>query len=112
MANYLLLYTGTGEARGADVAPDPEAMQAVMAAWGAWMGQLGENLIDGGNPFNQNQSTISPDGSVGAVKVPHATGYGVISADSLDAAIEMAKGCPVLTDGGSVSVMETFEIPM
>jgi hypothetical protein len=37
-------------------------------------------------------------------------GYTIVSADSLDAAAELAKGCPILDDGGSVSVYETFQV--
>ena len=39
-----------------------------------------------------------------------ATGYSVIEADSLDAATDLAKGCPVLAGGASVGVYETFEV--
>jgi hypothetical protein len=34
------------------------------------------------------------------------TGYSVVSADTLDAAVELAKGCPVLEIGGTVDVYE------
>lgn len=34
----------------------------------------------------------------------------VISADSLQAATEMAKGCPVRDSGGSIEVYETFDV--
>ena len=34
----------------------------------------------------------------------------MISAEDLQAASELAKGCPVLSAGGSVEVYETFEV--
>ena len=37
------------------------------------------------------------------------TGYGVFAADTLAEAIEMARGCPILKDGGSVEIAATFD---
>jgi len=39
-----------------------------------------------------------------------ASGYSIIKADSLSAAVEMAKGCPILQSGGQISVYETFPV--
>ena len=37
------------------------------------------------------------------------SGYTVIKADNLDAAVALAKGCPILAGyGGSIEVCETF----
>ena len=38
------------------------------------------------------------------------TGYSILDADSLDAAVEMAKDCPHLAAGGTVTVHATFEV--
>jgi hypothetical protein len=55
--------------------------------------------------------SIASDGTVRDGPVgPMLTGYTIIRADSLDAAVEAAKGCPVLQSGGQVSVYETFEM--
>jgi hypothetical protein len=101
MANFVLIYHGgrmpEGEAEG----------KAVMDAWTAWFGRLGDALVDGGNPVS-NVRTISPSGSV-SEGAPNATsGYSIIKADSLDAAVALAKGCPVLQGGASIEVAETF----
>jgi hypothetical protein len=34
----------------------------------------------------------------------------IIKADSLDAAVAMAKGCPVLQGGAKITVYETFSV--
>ena len=104
MTKYVLLYTGGGM-------PEGEAEQAnVMQAWHTWMGSLGSALSDGGNPFS-NAKSIASNGSVGDAPVGvRATGYSVLSADSLDAAVKLAKGCPILASGGQVSVYETVEM--
>jgi len=105
MANYLFLYTG-------GTMPETEEEQAtVMKAWEAWLGQLGAAVVDAGNPFTPQAKTISPDGHVSEGGAAHmASGYSVISADSLDAAVAMGKSCPALQGGSSISVYETFNV--
>jgi hypothetical protein len=102
MANYLLTYHGEGGM------PSGEAEQAqARAAWTAWFTTLGEAVVDPGNPTSRARA-ISPDGSVmDATSSP--TGYSVIKAGSLDAAVELSKGCPVLGAGQVVVVSETFD---
>src|SRR5262245_12332082 len=105
MANFLLLYSGGSM-------PATEAEQAaVLQAWGEWYGRLGSAVVDGGNPFTPVAKSVASDGTVsdGPVGTP-ASGYTVISADSLDAAVNMAKACPVLQSGAQISVYETFNV--
>jgi hypothetical protein len=103
MPNYLFVY------HGGSMPQSPEEQAKVMQAWGAWMGAIGPNLIDGGNPVGQTR-TVAADGSVsdGGGANP-ASGYSVIKADSMDAAVQKAKGCPILQSGGSIEVCETFD---
>lgn len=105
MADYVLLYSGGSM-------PESEAEQAaVMEAWGAWFGGLGAAMKDGGNPFTPMAKSIATDGTVNDGPVgTMASGYSIIKADSLHAAVEMAKGCPVLQGGAQISVYETFEV--
>jgi hypothetical protein len=86
----------------------PEEGAKVMKAWTDWFGVLGQAVVDGGNPVSQVR-TIAANGSVSDGGVNPSTGYSVIKADSLDAAVALAKGCPVLAGGASVEVAETFE---
>ena len=100
MANFLLLYHGGGM-------PDTdEAKAKVMAAWGDWAKSVGTNLVDMGNPCSEVK-TVKQSGT-GEFSGDRVTGYSVVKADSMDKAIEHAKGVPVLADGGSVDVYETF----
>ncbi len=104
MTNYVLIYTGSG------MPETEEESQAVMAAWGAWYGKLGDAIVDGGNPFSASKSLTADVVSDGAVSSPPATGYTVISAESLDDAVEKSKDHPHLKYGGQVSVYETFQM--
>jgi hypothetical protein len=103
MANYVLVYKGGG------MAGTPAEQEAIMAAWGQWFGSLGQDLVDGGNPFSGQSTAISPDGKTGAATAG-LTGYTIIKSDSLDAAAQKAKGCPVLKSGGSIEVYETIQV--
>ncbi len=102
MANYLLVYHG-----GGDMGATPEAQAKTMAAWMGWFGGLGSAVVDGGNPVGR-ACTITKGGTSEDGGANPATGYSVITAESMAAALKMASGCPVIADGGSVEVCETF----
>jgi hypothetical protein len=107
MSKFVLLYSGGNP----DMIPTEAEMAAVMKEWGAWYAQLGGALVDAGNPFTPVARTIESDGTISdAPKDGMATGYSIIEAESLDAAVQMAKGCPILKSGGRISVYETFVI--
>ncbi len=102
MANYVLVYHG-----GSGMAETSEEGAEVMQAWGDWFAKLGDALVDGGNPASQTR-TIASDGSV-SDDANGPSGYSILKADSLDAAVALAKGCPVLQGGASIQVVETFQ---
>lgn len=102
MATYVLVYSG-----GSGMPEGEAEQQAVMAAWGGWFEKLGAAVADGGNPFGPSVSVTS-DGETGAGK-SGLTGYSILTADNLADATTAARACPVLTDGGTVEVYETFD---
>jgi hypothetical protein len=103
MNKYLLLYSG-----GSMPQSETEQKQ-VLQAWDSWMGKLGKALLDGGDPFTPQAKSILTDGSVKDGPVNGmASGYSIIEAESLDAAVQMARSCPVLQGGAKISVFETF----
>ena len=103
MANYLLAYHGGGDMSTAT----PEQQKASMDAWMAWFGGMGDAVVDGGNPAGAWR-TVDASGVADGGGVNPVTGYSVIKADSMDAAVKIAQGCPILAVGGSVQVAETF----
>ncbi len=103
MANYVLAYEGGS-------IPETEADRArVMEAWNSWYGELGSAIADGGAPFGQAKN-IDGNGSVSDAGAGRLTGYTVISADTIESAVTLAKGCPIFDDGGTVSVYETVDM--
>jgi hypothetical protein len=91
------------------MAQDEAARQQIMDAWGRWFGSLADALVDGGNPFGPSAS-VSPGGAVSEGAASGLTGYSIIKSDSLQRATESARGCPILTDGGTVEVYESVPV--
>jgi hypothetical protein len=104
MSKYLLAYHGGSM-------PESESEQAaVMAAWGEWFASLGDAVADGGAPVGA-ATTIAADGSTSAGGGANpVSGYSLVTATDLDSAVALAKGCPILTAGGSIEVAETIEM--
>ncbi len=102
MSNYVFAYSG-----GNGVAADEAERDAQMAKWGQWMGQLGSAVVDAGAPTG-TAKTVGTGGSVSDGGSRGLTGYSIVSANSLESAVELAKGCPVLEIGGAVDVYEAI----
>src|ERR1700722_4042954 len=101
MGKFVFLYTG------GQMADTPEAQKAAMDAWMGWFGTLGDDIVDPGNPFGA-PSRVRADGSKKDGGTSRIGGYSVISANSLSDAAGKAKGCPVLSGGGTVEVYEAM----
>ncbi len=102
MANYLLTYYG------GSMPESKEEQDKANAAWTGWFGKLGSAVVDAGNPTAPGRA-ISPDGStMDATSSP--TGYTIIKAGSLDEAVTLSKGCPVLAGGAAIVVSEVIPI--
>jgi hypothetical protein len=103
MGKYVLAYRGGGMAETA------EEQQKSMEQWMGWFGQLGAAVVDGGAPFGPAK-TIASSGGVTDGGGAALTGYSIVDASDLDDAVAKAKGCPVLSSGGSVEVYEAMPI--
>lgn len=105
MPKYVLTYHGPGH-----MPEGEEEMAQLMERWGAWFASIGEDLVDGGNPFSQAR-TVNADGSVSdGERADPTTGYSVVNAADIDGACSHAKGCPVLDHGGNVQVLEAIDM--
>ena len=103
MNNYLLLYSG-----GKMPANEIER-QAVTGDWMVWLKKWSNNVVDQGNPFTPMAKNISSDGRISDGSTSSMpSGYTVIKANSMDEALRIAQGCPVLKGGAHITVYETF----
>ncbi len=104
MSQYLITYLG------GDQPSSPEEGKQHFARYKAWLASLGEAAVSPANPI-RNTSTVKPDGSVSAGSTTAMSGFTIIEADSMDAALEIARACPFLEVGGSLEVSELMSMP-
>ncbi len=107
MAKFLFVY------RGDDAAyqkMSPEEIQGIMQKWHTWIGQAMQQgwMTDPGDALERdgrvvNAQKVVTDGPFVESKEVLG-GYSVVEAASIDAAAELAKGCPALLTGGKVEV--------
>lgn len=91
--------------------PSPEQMQQLLTDWMNWMGGVAaqDKLADKGNRLSMSEGkTIKPgdvitDGPYTEVK-EFINGYIIVKTETIDEAVLIARGCPILNIGGSVEV--------
>lgn len=90
----------------------PEEMQASMKKWMDWIGNIAaqDKLVDRGSSLSPDGKVLRPgnmvtDGPYTEIKEAIG-GFSIVKAASVDDAIELAKGCPILAVGGNVEVRE------
>ena len=104
MPQYIIVYLGGNQPSS------PEEGKQHMAKYMEWLSSLGDSAVSPANPL-KNTSTVNPDGTVTIGGTTSMSGYTIIEADSIEAALEIAKGCPFLDIGGSLEVSELIQMP-
>jgi len=104
---FLLLYRNPLAAEAKP--PSPEEMQQVLAAWHAWKEQF-PSIVDMGDGLLPTGRTIK-NGAVSDGPTVESkelvTGYSIVAAADYDAAMTVAKACPILfVPGASIEVRE------
>jgi hypothetical protein len=91
--------------------PTPEQMQESIKQWQDWIGGIAaQGKFVSTNQLGFSGKTLKPNGVV--TDGPYAEvkeivgGYIIVKANSLEEAIELAKGCPILYMGGHVEVRD------
>ncbi len=102
MSNYIIAYRGGTKPESSDEGAKH------MAKWKAWVGGLGDAVVNPGTPLGKSR-IVSSDGVSNDGGSNPLSGYSIVTADSMDAALEMAKGCPHL-DHGTIEVAEVKEM--
>lgn len=86
----------------------PEEGAKHMAKWKAWVAGLGDLLIDPGTPLGKPKS-VSAKGVSDGRGTDRLMGYSIVKAESMDAAVELAKGCPFV-EHGTIDVAEVMQM--
>jgi hypothetical protein len=107
MAKFLFVYRNSGESYGN---MSPEEMQQMLQKWQTWIadGLHKGWMLDAGDALKRegrvvNARKVVSDGPFIEVK-EMVGGFSIVQADTLDAAAELAMGCPIFLRGGSVEV--------
>lgn len=103
MPNYMLAYYDGGKAP-----ESPEAGAKGRAKFQSWVMGLGDAVVNPGTPLGMSK-TVGASGAVREGGANRLTGFSIVKANSLDAAVEMARGCPFL-EMGAIEVAEVMEM--
>ena len=104
MQKYMFAYHGGG------MPETPEEGEKEMAKWQAWLGGMGAACADMGNPVGMSK-TVTASGVDDNGGSNPLSGYSIVEAADIDAACEMAKGCPILAGGkGTVEVAPIMQM--
>ncbi len=103
MTHYIITYLG------GDQPSSPEEGQKHFAKYQQWLASLGDSVVSPMNPI-KDTNTINPDGSVTPESSTSMSGYTIIQAESMEAALSVAKACPFLDLNGSLEISELIKM--
>jgi hypothetical protein len=105
MPTYLVTYHG-----GPGMPPDPEGAQQMLAAFQAWVAEVGPAMRDPGAPLGP-AATVSADQEAEGQTEAQIGGYTILDAASLGEAVGLVRSHPFLSRGGSLQVNEAIAVP-
>jgi len=103
MSQYVIVYLGGNQPS------TPEEGKQHFARYQTWLASLGDAAVSPANPL-KGTATVNTDGSITQGGVSSMSGFTIVEADSMDAALVMAKACPFLDVGGSLEVSELMKM--
>ena len=104
MAKFMMVYKG--EATDMSTMTEEE-VSAVMAAWGAWVREVGAALVDVGTPFGPGTSVVD-DGSPGTAAP--LNGYSIVEAEDMNGARALADNHPFLSEDTGDFAVDVYEL--
>ncbi len=93
---------------GSQPPESPEEGAKTMERWNTWLADMGDAVVDGGNPAGPSK-TVSAKGVADDGGSNPISGFSLVEAANIDAAVELAKGCPIM-DHGSVEVAQAMDM--
>ena len=89
--------------------PSPAQMQEMYAAFNAWKEKFKENILDMGGKLKAGGKVLTGSGATDGPFVEAKEivgGYMLVSAESFDQALEVAREMPGLMPGSSIEIRE------
>ena len=105
MKQYVLVYLGGNQPS------NPEEGRKHFAKYMEWLSSLGDSVVIPTIPL-KDTTTVSPDGAIREGGSSAMSGFTILKADSMEAALSIAQACPFLEIGGSLEVSEMMEMPV
>lgn len=100
MTKYLLLYLSSEASQDQMQETTPEQMQAEIQKWEAWGAEVGDRMVDFGDP------TADTSGLGGS----YVSGYSIVKADTAEELAGLLDGHPHL-EFGTIHTVEVQPIP-
>src|SRR3954470_4595136 len=105
MKDFLLVYRADNNIMNSLPKRSPEEMQAMTKKWMDWIGGIAaqNKITNPGNRLIPSGKVVRPgnvvtDGPYTEIK-ESIGGFTIVKAASIEDAVEMAKGCPILNTG-------------
>jgi len=105
MKQFVLVYLGGTQPSS------PEESSKHFAKYMEWMTELGDSVVSPAIPL-KDTATVNPDGTVREGRSSAMSGFTIIKAESMEAALSTAQACPFLEIGGSLEVSELMQMPL
>jgi len=107
---FLVLYRSSIPASEMMANATPEQARAGMEAWGRWMQEVGDAIVDPGAPLGGGQQVTGESASTSTSDV---TGYSVVQADSAEQAAGLFRQHPHFMTPAetSIDVLEALPMP-
>ncbi len=103
MPQYIIVYLG------GNPPANPEEGKKNFEKYKEWLSSLGDAAVSPANPF-RGTHTVNSGRAVSSGSRTAMSGYTIIEADSMEAALEHAKACPFLDTGGLLEVSELVQM--
>ena len=103
MTNFMIAYHGGNQPKS------KEEGMAHMNKWKAWVKGLGAAVVNPGTPLPVSK-LVTSKGVKDDNSPDSMNGFAVVKAESIEAAIEMAKSDPFLEIGGTIRVSKMMEM--
>jgi hypothetical protein len=105
MKQFVLVYLG-----GNQPANEEEANKHFLK-YMEWLTSLGDAVVIPTIPL-KDTTTVSPDRTIREGGTSAMSGFSIIKAESMEAALSIAQDCPFLEIDGSLEVSELMEMPV
>ena len=104
MTQFVFVYLGGTQPS------NPEEANNHFMKYMEWLSSLGDAVVSPTIPLKDTH-TVGPDGKAREGGSCAMSGFSIIEAESIEAALKIAQDCPFLEIGGSLEVSEMMEVP-